>query len=334
MFDVVTIGTATRDVFLRSPLFKVLRDPDHLKKIGFVSGEAECFALGSKLEVGKPVFATGGGAINAAVTFRKQGFSVAAVGKVGDDDSGAAVLNDLKKEGIRPFLSVDKNEGTGHSTVLLTEGGERTILVYRGAAEKLVKRDIPFSKLKTKWVYIAPGKMPATVLEEVALHFKKQGASIAINPSRFYLEHEGERLRKMLKFFDVVFVNREEASYLTGVPYEHERKIFKKFDELIKGIAVVTDGARGAKVSDGRYLYSAGIFKEKKLVDRTGAGDAFASGFVAGLIQKQDVTYALRLASANATANVEAIGAHGGVLSKNDFKNRRWNYLDLGVEPL
>jgi sugar/nucleoside kinase (ribokinase family) len=103
---------------------------------------------------------------------------------------------------------------------------------------------------------------------------------------------------------------------------------------LIDGIAVMTDGARGAIVSDGRYIYRAGIFKEKKLVDRTGAGDAFGSGFVAGFILKKDIHFALRLASANATSVVEKIGAQAGILRRKDFNLARWQYLDLDVEPL
>ena len=86
MFDVITIGTATRDVFLTSNLFKVLKDPTHLKKLGFKTGEAECFALGSKIEVEKPTITVGGGAANAALTFSRQGLRTASVLRMGDDE--------------------------------------------------------------------------------------------------------------------------------------------------------------------------------------------------------------------------------------------------------
>src|SRR3989344_4010604 len=110
MFDVITIGTVTRDVFLTSPLFKVLRDQAHLEKIGFKTGEAECFALGSKIEVKKPVMTIGGGAANAAVTFSRQGFRTAAVLKIGDDESGDAIIKHLKKEKVAPLAVRDKKE--------------------------------------------------------------------------------------------------------------------------------------------------------------------------------------------------------------------------------
>ncbi|MEK7464716.1 MAG: PfkB family carbohydrate kinase, partial [Patescibacteria group bacterium] len=148
-----------------------------------------------------------------------------------------------------------------------------------------------------------------------------------------YLEM-GSKLQMLLRSVNVVILNREEASHLTGVDYGKERLIFKKFDELTNGIAVMTDAAKGALVSDGQYVYKAGIFKEKRLVDRTGAGDAFGSGFVAGYLQKQDIHYALRVASANATSKVEHIGAQEGILRKKDLDNKRWRYLDLDIEPL
>lgn len=334
MYDIITIGTATRDVFLRSSELKILRDPKHLRTIGFPTGEAECFALGAKIGVEKPVFTVGGGAANAAVTFARQGFKTAALIKIGDDPIGEAVITSLKKEKVKPLAVVDKKLGTAYSIILLNPGGERTILVYRGASAEFLKREVPFNKLRAKWVYISPGAIPLTLMQLIITHLKKKETRIAMNPSGHYLQAGRNRLKPIFKNLDVVIVNREEASLLTGVDYQKDKMIFKKFDELVSGIAVMTDSRRGALVSDGRYIYRAGIFPEKKLVDRTGAGDAFGSGFVAGLMAKNDICFALRLAAANATSVVEKIGAEEGIIRKEDFKKKRWQYLDLDVEPL
>jgi len=332
--DIITIGTATRDVFFRSPKFKVLRDPEYLKKLGFVTGEAECFALGSKISVEAPVFTFGGGAVNAAIAFARQGFKTGAVVKVGADESGDALLAHLKHERITAFAARDKKIGTAYSAVLLTGGGERTVLHYRGASEDLARRDIPWRALSARWAYIVPGAIPFPLMRELVMFLKKRGVSVAMNPSGHYLAMGAEKLKPLLAFLDVVIVNREEATLLTGVDFAKERKVFKRFDDLVPGLAVVTDGPRGALVSDGRYLYTAETFKEKKLVDRTGAGDAFGAGFVAGLMEKRDIHYALRLAAANATAVVERIGAHVGALTKKEFSGNRFRYLSLDVEPL
>lgn len=334
MFDIITIGTATRDVFLRSPKFKVLKDPEHLKKLGFVTGEAECFALGSKLAVEAPVFTFGGGAVNAGVTFARQGFRTGTLIKVGRDESGEALVAHLKKEKIAPLTARDTKTGTAYSVVLLTSNGERTILSYRGASETLARRDIPWRSLSARWAYVSPGAIPLPLMRELLTFLKKRGTSIAMNPSGYYAGMGAEKLRPLMQLLDVVIVNREEATLITGVDFSKERRVFKKFDDLVPGIAVVTDGPQGAKVSDGRYLYTAETFKEKKLVDRTGAGDAFGSGFIAGLMRKRDIHYALRVASANATAVVERIGAEEGIVNTKALEASRFKYLSLDVEPL
>lgn len=334
MFDIVTIGTVTHDTFLTSPLFRVLKDKEHLEKIGFKTGEAECFALGSKLDIERPVSTIGGGAFNTAVTFARQGLKTALCAKVGDDNFYEFIRSKTRLENIASFVSRDKKSGTESSFILLNQNGERTILVYHGASEFLQKKDVPFSKLNTRWVYISPGKISTQVMRGVVSFFKSRGTKIAINPSREYLNPKKEDVMFFLKNSDVVIMNKEEASYCTGVSYNDEKNIFKKLDSIVQGIVVMTDGPRGAVVSDGKNLYRAGIFKEKKILDRTGAGDAFGSGFIAGLIQKDDYHFALRLASANATSVVEHIGATDGILQKKDLKSSRWNNINLDVDEL
>ena len=299
MYDIITIGSATRDVFLTSPFFKVLRDTKHLSKIGFKTGEAQCFALGSKIEIGPPILTTGGGATNAATAFSRQGLKTATLIKIGKDESGEAVLNELKKEKITPFAVIEKNFPTAYSMILLAPSGERTILVYRGASENLKIQEIPFERLKSQWVYISPGKISFEVIEKIFNHFSKNKTLIAFNPSGYFIEMGVKKLKPLLAKSKVVILNREEAARLTSVDYQKEKEIFKKLDEFTPGIAAMTDAEKGVLVSDGFRIYQAGIFsdkgvclpvrqgKEKSVIDRTGAGDAFASGFVAGLIQKK-----------------------------------------------
>jgi len=344
MFDVLTIGTATRDVFIESDLFRIVHDPKHLEKLGFSTGEAQCFALGGKIEVKRPTLAFGGGAANAAITFRREGFRVAAVAKVGDDENGVTVLGNLKAHGVTAFVPKDKREGTAYSVILLSPSGERTILNYRGASEDLKIKEVPLASIKAKAVYIVPGRIELKVIYNLALALKKKGSFIAMNPSSHYLDMGAKKLAPLLKLMDVITLNREEAAMLVNEKFEHETKIFKKFETLVPGIAVMTDGANGVLVSNGKKIYSAGVYKEKKIINRTGAGDAFGSGFVAGLLKHGDLSrgasaeaimYAMRLASANATSVVEHMGAQAGILKGADFaKDARWKGLTIRVKNL
>ncbi len=334
MYDVITIGSATQDVFLKTGGFKNLGDEECLKKIGFAGRKAKCFAAGDKIELDDLMIEFGGGGVNTAVSFARQGFNTAAIVKVGDDYVGRQVIDNMKNFGVKPFASKDKKEKTAYSSIILMPSGERTILVYRGAAEKMTNSDVPFSKLKAKWGYISPSNIPFSVIEKAVDSFKKNGVKVAMNPSGSYIEMGLKKLKNVFRKLDVVIMNREEAAELTGISYGDERAIFRKFDKVIDGIAVMTEGKRGSMVSDGRYMYRAGVYKEKGTIDRTGAGDAFGSGFVAGLMQKNEISWALKLASANATSVIEEIGAQTGILGKAALRKDRFKYLDLDIEPL
>ncbi len=339
MYDVVTIGTATRDVFLRSTFFKVLRDPKHLRRLGFQTGEAQCLALGGKLEVGAPVLTLGGGALNAAVTFARRGLRAAALVKIGKDPNGEAVLRDLKQEKISPLIRYDQKQMTAYSVVLLSPGGERTILHHRGASEDLTTSEANFKNVRTKWIYVNPGRIPYKVIKKIIFGWSERGALVAMNPSAHYLKFGVKKLAPLLKKVSVLILNREEAAALTNVPYREERRIFKRLDELAPGVAVMTEGKRGVMVADGKFIYHAGTFKEKFVADRTGAGDAFGSAFVASLIKSRanpargvtagQIREAIRAASANATSVVEAIGAEQGILKSSGFAAPRWRNFKI-----
>jgi len=337
MNDIITIGTASRDIFLISRFFKVLRDPDRLKKMGFLTGKAQCFALGGKVEADKLIFTTGGGATNTAFTFARQGFKTATLIKIGKDETGNSILKELLKEKIAPLSIFDENQISAYSVILLTPSGERTILVYRGASDDLKIKEIPFSKLKSRWAYISPGGISYEVIERLINYFSLNKTLIAFNPSSYFLEMGIKKLKPLLNKSKVVLLNREEAANLVGIDYQKEREIFKKLDEIIDGIVIMTEGGKGVLVSDGKNIYKAGVFKGK-LIDRTGAGDAFGSGFVAALIQKNlkpktynlkpVIEYAIRLGSANATSVIEKIGAKEGIVFKRDLEiNQRWKTL-------
>lgn len=311
-FDVVTIGTATQDIFYP------LADRDFT------------FEKGAKAEVGAPFVSVGGGAVNAAATFARQGFKTAALFRVGADAAGESIVRAVQAEGIATWAHTDAHEATGQAAVLLYPDGERTVLAHRGAAETLPVADVPFTKLRAKWVYIAPAHIDGGVMRQIVDHCYGQGILVAFNPSAAYCADGGRLLMPLLPKIKVLVTNREEAAMVTGIAPGKEKEIFKRLDALVDGICVMTDGPRGAKVSDGMRVYSAGIFPDRNVVSRTGAGDAFGSGFVAGLIMKEDVPYAMRLASANATAVTEHLGAHEGALTRRGFKTDvRWRTLEI-----
>ena len=228
------------------------------------------------------------------------------------------------------LMQFDHTKETAYSVILLAKDGERTILAYRGAGGDLDAKIIPWKNLRARVVYLNSLSGNLELLKRVISMKKRHGVKIAWNPSQTDLDLGLKKLLPFLKHIDVFLANQEEISNLLNLPYNQPKKIFQKLDEIIGGIAVMTRGKDGVMVSDGRTLWDAGIFKERKIIDRTGAGDSFGSGFTAALMDKRDIEYALRFASANATSKVENLGAKGGLLTKKQFlSDRRWKNLKI-----
>jgi len=143
-------------------------------------------------------------------------------------------------------------------------------------------------------------------------------------------------LYSLMNYADLFIVNQEEAAVITGVPYQKKRQIFKKLDELVHGRVIMTKGSRGVEVSDGKTLWSAGVLPldKSEIVDRTGAGDAFGSGFVAALMRKpNNIEYAIQFASANATGVLTEWGANHGLLKRGDSPNK-YGVLQIKAQAL
>lgn len=307
MHDIITIGSGLRDVFLLSDQFKLIANAD------FEGGTAECVALGSKIEVGDMILTTGGGATNAAVTFARLGLKTAAICRVGEDAAGRDVIDDLKKEGVATTLIRRvANGATGYSTLLTASNGERTALAYRGVSGTFGTGDVPFAKCKTKWFYVTSLAGNVALLKKIAAHAKSSGASLAWNPGRKEIEKGLDAIKSILPNVRVLFMNKEEAAELSG-----KATVEEIFAELATpgNVVVITDGPRGAFVRrDGLTIMSPG--SGKQAVSQTGAGDAFGSGFVAGLMKADDLRMALAVGMINAQSVITKVGAKAGILKK------------------
>lgn len=341
MKDIIAIGSVTRDNFLDANDLSLERFPKT------PSGKAFVLPWGDKLDVG-PVYTTiGGNSANASVTFARQGLDVACVGHVGDDENGEAIIRRLKKEGVATgMITADRKLPTSFS-VLLLKKGERTILNYHGSSNNFTVADVNFRTMRSAWWYLSLAGKSEKMYGRLIDFAWKNNIAVAFNPSGYHLEHGRSEILRSLKKISFLGVNEEEAAILTGISFRREREVFKKLDDLTSpGILAVTNGAKGVTVSDGRYVYRAGVFKEKKLVDRSGSGDAFGSGFIASLarsgvtfsnlhrISKEQIVEAIRTASANATSVVEHLGATEGTLTKRELNQSRFKNFKVKIEKL
>ncbi|UCG95364.1 MAG: carbohydrate kinase family protein [archaeon] len=301
MYDVVTVGSATLDVFV----YTELPDMDGTRKL--VS-----YPAGSKILIKKLGFMTGGGGTNTAVSFSRLGLKTAYLGKLGTDDTGRRIVEQLKTEGVSFVGPRGKKDFTAYSVILDSKGHDRTILTYKGIANHLDFREIDKKKLKTKWFYLSSlmGKSFQTQ-KKLCLYAKKKKIKVAYNPSDYQIKRSD--VSYLLKRSDVLVFNRREAGLLTGK--NDIKGQMKKISKMGPGIICITDGPHG----DYTYDVRTGDFYSMKphrinIKERTGAGDAFASSFVTGLIKK-DIEFAMKLALVNAESVVMYHGAKNKLLT-------------------
>lgn len=326
MYDIVSIGSATRDVFLSVSDFKKVKSDD------FSTGEGLCFPSGSKLEIKKVVFTSGGGGTNAAVTFARQGLKTANIGAVGEDFNGRELLDELKGEGIDvSHFQIHNDDFTAYSVILVDPSGERTILSYKGEGQHFRVQDINFDAIETKWLFLDSLGGHYDLLEKAVNWAASKGVKLATNPGGKEVDHGLEKWRPLMKNFDIFWMNQEEAAKLTGIDYKNETEIFKKMDELIGGIFVMTKGPEGMVVSDGKKVYRAGV-PDSPVVERTGAGDASVSGFISEYIRSGDIAKAIQFGTANASSVVTEFGAKKGILRQGDWGP--WPLIEVEITDL
>lgn len=307
--DVIAIGAATVDAFVWSKAFRKIRSKS------FGTGVGECFSLGSKIEMDNFVLGTGGGATNAAATFANLGLKPACITAVGDDLFGSGVIEDLKRHKVSTeFVRTVHGGQTAFSTILVIPSGERTVLVSRGVSERLSAEAIPWEKVKADWIYMTSLGGNLKLAERVADHAWRNGIDLFWNPGSKDMAHGIQAMRPIASRTTVLDMNREEAMRLTKRELHDLPSMIADLERIGPSIVLLTDGEKGAYLAEGGKLWHVAADRKLKVVNRTGAGDAFGSGFVAGLLRYGDRTRALQLAVRNSEGVIQAIGAKTGLL--------------------
>jgi ribokinase len=319
---ILTFGAATQDVFLTGKALHARRD---VRTHDYV----EQFPLGAKIDVDTVFFDTGGGATNAAVTFARQGLFAGYVGKIGHDPAGAEVIRVLRREGVATDRVVtDPRLSTGYSTLLVAGNGERTILTHRGASHELKAKDIAIRTLEADWFYISSLAGNLDLLEKLLKHANNHHIQVAIDPGAAELA-QTKKLRALLPLITVLKANSEELRQLFGGA---DLRDTVSRAEGVCPYVVGTNGPAGSYAAVAGKLYQAGTYQQVKAIDRTGAGDAFGSGFVAALAKGMGVEDALTLGSANATSVVAKFGAKTGILKTSRLKRMKVKVTNLGIK--
>lgn len=320
IYDVITIGEATIDAFMTIH--------DSSEKVNFDEKNNELrFKHGEKINVEKYDFQMGGNATNVAVGLTRLGLNAAPACEIGDDEFSIKIRNQMAREGVERVLVTQGKGRQSNFSVIINFKGDRTIF------NEDLKREhkFNFDDIAAKYIYLTSLGEDWVAAYEYALEFaKKHGGKIAFNPGTHQLHHHSDTVHKVLKDSEILFVNKEEAELIL---FNHFNKKVNNSDQYIKDLCVelsklgakavvLTNGKKGAHAltADGEFI-SQDLFPGKN-VERTGAGDAFSSGFMAAIVYGKRINEAMKWGSINAASVVGAVGAEAGLLSKEDLEKR------------
>lgn len=308
--DFVAIGDIVTDAFIELEDAWIETDnPEGSKEL--------CMRFGDKIPYRKVdvVKAVGNGP-NAAVAAKRLGLETAVITDIGDDEHGAGCLAQLRDEGVsEEFVSIHAGMESNYHYVLRF-GAERTILVKH---QKYPYRLPDLTARAPKWIYL-------TSLSENSLDYHTEIAEflehnpdtkLAFQPGTFQMKLGAKTLSRIYKESDLFFCNKEEAQRILESKSKDVKVLCKKLVELGPKIVVITDGTQGATVFDGEKYWHTTMYPDPKPpIDRTGAGDSFASTFTAALVLGKTIPEALSWGPINSMSVVQEIGAQRGLLSR------------------
>jgi sugar/nucleoside kinase (ribokinase family) len=313
-FDVLCVGDVVTDAFI-----KLLDDQASVAETK--DGLVLSMPFGTKLPFDHAeVLNAVGNAANAAVNFAGLGLNTALISNVGGDSAGRDIIATLEKKDVDPrFVRINSKKVSNYHYVLWYKE-ERTILIkhedYEYHWPKFKKTEIP------KWVYFSSISEAAIDCHDDVADWLDDNPEVklAFQPGTFQMKAGAERLKKIYAKSDLVAVNREEAVFITGGNYDDMHDLFNRFHEMGCKIVVISDGPKGSYASDGENRFKMPLYPDPKPpVERTGAGDAFTSTFVASIISGNTIEGALQWAPISSMNVVQHVGAQAGLLSEKQL---------------
>lgn len=320
-FDLISIGDSTVDLFMEISV------EDAGSVFTLDSDERlVCFNWGSKVPVGKMArVGACGNAANSAVGSSRLGLKTAIYTVIGSDRDSQEIKDIFEREGVDTSFVVMESDKRSNLSVVLNYGSERTIFTYH-EDRKYNLPELP----ETKWVYYTSVAKGHDVLhKQVPEYVARTGARLAFGPGSYQLREGLEVLKPILAVTDILLLNKEEAHILVGPStgsgqdgdIEDIKGLFQRLKDAGSKTVVITDGKNGSYVSfDGREVWHTGVPEDVPVVEMTGAGDAYATGFLAAVCKGKELPEAMVWGTMNAASVIQYIGAREGLLTETKMQ--------------
>jgi len=302
MLDLISIGDVTEDVFIQVDELSMLCP--HGKQ-----GCLLCMKFADKIAAKRVDKLVGGNAGNVAIGGSRLGLHSALFSVVGDDEQGRLIYRSLQKDKVSTaYFSVQRGGKTNYSVVINYQA-ERTILVHHEP-----RRYPPLRLAPCRTVYFTSMGAGSERLHRPLLSYvRKHHPFFAFNPGTHQLKSGLPKLKPLLRASDAVFLNMEEAQLLLSTQKTDFPFLLRKLKATGTKIAVITDGPAGSYASDGSSCWYCPIY-DVPIVERTGCGDSYATGFLAALSYGHDIPEAMRWGTLNAASVIQQIGPQAGLM--------------------
>lgn len=312
MYDLISIGDATIDNYVLI----------HDAEVRCSLDKTECFLCveyGDKIAVDKLTHCVAGNSPNNVIGAARLKLRSAIYANIGSDSSGQQIKEKLKQEDV-DIRYIKENDGMeSNLSTILSFKGERTIFVYH----QPWKYQLPDLEL-SKWVYFSSVSQSFTqsnLLNELIIYLERSRAKLLYNPGTYQIKAGVKKNPRLLSLTEFFIVNKEEAKRILGYKDITIKKLLKEIADLGPRYVVITDGNEGSYGYTGEKYFHLGAFPAK-LVEMTGAGDAYATGTLSGLFYGKDLAEAMRWGAANGAAVVEKIGPLAGLLTYDQIQEK------------
>ncbi len=258
-----------------------------------------------------------GNAANASVSFARLGLSSGLVANVGDDQHGRDMITTLKRNKVDTrYIHMNAGKVSNYHYVLWYKE-ERTILI------KHEQYDYHWPKIhpndKPKWIYFSSISKNTLPFHDDLVEWldEEPEINLVFQPGTFQMAEGASRLKKLYNRTNVLILNRQEAVTVGGGDIDNVHDLFDKLHALGPKTAVITDGPKGAYASSPEGRFFMPIYPDPgPPVERTGAGDAFSSTFVAALMKGLSIREAMQWGPINSMNVVQHVGAQDGLLTE------------------
>ena len=305
---ILGIGNAIVDVICKVEENFISQNSLTKGTMKLIFDEIEFKNLLENLKIEKTI--SGGSVANSIVGLSQLGNKVGFIGKISDDDLGNKYEEGLKSENVEYFYKKKKEKlPTGTCLILVTPDSERTMCTFLGTAGKINEDDISNDSIKNSEIIFLEGYLwdegePKKAFEKAISNANKVAMSLS---DQFCVDrHKPHFLDLVKNKLDIIFANEQEITSLINA------KDFSEvidFGKSLNKMLVVTRGEKGAVSINGENVVENGVQKNLKILDLTGAGDLFASGFLHGFINKKNDAECLEIGKEMSSKVIQQIGA-------------------------